>query len=257
MRSIIPPAEYVSTDSPSGFQFHLTGYVLVNRGRASRGPFHCGVAMRRVIVYVDGFNLYHAIDGLRQPHLKWVNLHALGQELLRKNETLVVVKYFSAYATWKPAQYARHRQYTKALEHAGVSVNMSKFKKKDRTCLRCNIKWTEHEEKETDVKVAISLVADAYEDAFDRAIVVSADSDLAPPISLVRSKFPQKEVTVAAPPGRISVSRDLSPSIEVTKGRIARALLHASANAPDGTMFYTRPVEYPPPPPAAPKPETT
>ncbi|MFO1241201.1 MAG: hypothetical protein U1E64_12690 [Sphingomonadaceae bacterium] len=28
--------------------------------------------MRRVIVYIDGFNLYHAIDDLGQPHLKWL-----------------------------------------------------------------------------------------------------------------------------------------------------------------------------------------
>jgi hypothetical protein len=30
--------------------------------------------MRRVIVHIDGFNLYHAIDDLRKPWLKWLDL---------------------------------------------------------------------------------------------------------------------------------------------------------------------------------------
>lgn len=31
----------------------------------------------RVICYIDGFNLYHAIRDLKQPYLKWVNLWTL------------------------------------------------------------------------------------------------------------------------------------------------------------------------------------
>jgi len=40
--------------------------------------------MRNVIAYIDGFNLYHAIDELAQPHLKWLNLWALSSHLLRE-----------------------------------------------------------------------------------------------------------------------------------------------------------------------------
>ena len=29
---------------------------------------------RRVSVYIDGFNLYHAIDALNENHLKWLDL---------------------------------------------------------------------------------------------------------------------------------------------------------------------------------------
>ncbi len=28
--------------------------------------------MTRIIAYIDGFNLYHAIDSLGKPHLKWL-----------------------------------------------------------------------------------------------------------------------------------------------------------------------------------------
>lgn len=204
--------------------------------------------MKRVIVYVDGFNLYHAIDNLKQPHLKWANLFALGQSLLRPGEQLIAVKYFSAYATWKPAQYARHRQYVAALKHSGVTVSLSKFKKKDRQCLSCKAQWTEHEEKESDVKLSIHLVADAYQDSFDRAIVISADSDLIPPVLLVRTNFAHKEVFVAAPPGRMAIGRELKPKLEIKRARIAAALLPATATDAEGNTLFTRPADYAPPP---------
>ena len=59
------------------------------------------MSTKRVFVYVDGFNLYHAIDDLNQDHLKWVNLWALSEKLIAQDgrEQLVVVKYFSAFAT--------------------------------------------------------------------------------------------------------------------------------------------------------------
>jgi hypothetical protein len=28
----------------------------------------------RVVAFIDGFNLYHSILALRQPHLKWLDL---------------------------------------------------------------------------------------------------------------------------------------------------------------------------------------
>jgi len=40
--------------------------------------------VQRVSVYVDGFNLYHAIDDLKNNTLKWLNLALLGQNLLQK-----------------------------------------------------------------------------------------------------------------------------------------------------------------------------
>jgi len=53
--------------------------------------------MRKVIAYIDGFNLYHAIDDLRKPHLKWLDLKALAASICGENETLVATKYFSAH----------------------------------------------------------------------------------------------------------------------------------------------------------------
>ncbi len=85
---------------------------------------------KRVSVYVDGFNLYHALDALGEDHLKWLNLWALSETLVREGETVTAVKYFSAYATWKPASYRRQQRYVAALQAHGVEVIEGRFKKK-------------------------------------------------------------------------------------------------------------------------------
>jgi uncharacterized LabA/DUF88 family protein len=201
--------------------------------------------MRRVIVYVDGFNLYHAIADLKDNTLKWLGLRALSASLLRANETLECVNYFSAFATWLQEPYARHRAYVAALKAHGVNTIMGKFKEKPRMCRSCGAKWTAHEEKETDVHIAVQLVADALLDAFDRAIVISADSDLAPALRAVRRHQPAKEVLVVAPPGRFAYARDLRPKLELTKGRLRRCLLPAQVQTPAGRLI-TRPKQYNP-----------
>ena len=73
---------------------------------------------KRVSVYVDGFNLYHAIkelciEGCKQEHLKWVNLWDLSEKLVGEDEEVTVVKYFSAYAKWLDDNYRRHQVYVK------------------------------------------------------------------------------------------------------------------------------------------------
>ncbi len=75
---------------------------------------------RRVSVYIDGFNLYHALDDLGESHLKWLDLWALSETLVREKEVVTTVKYFSAYATWMPASYRRHQRYVAALQSRGV-----------------------------------------------------------------------------------------------------------------------------------------
>jgi uncharacterized LabA/DUF88 family protein len=59
------------------------------------------------------------------------------------------------------------------------------------------------EEKGSDVNIACYLLLDAFENDYEVAIVVSNDSDLAEPISLVRKKL-KKKVLVLMPcgPGR-------------------------------------------------------
>jgi len=202
--------------------------------------------MRRVIVYIDGFNLYHAVDELKRPWLKWVDLRALAEGLLRAEESLKAVKYFSAYATWMPAQFARHRDYVDALVARGVIAHMAQFKEKPRKCRSCGARWIGHEEKETDVQIAVHMVADALKGEAERLIVISADTDLSPAIRMIAASAPDREVFVAAPPGRFGRCRALTPKLELTPGRLAKCLLPEGIQVGPGRTIK-RPQSYRPP----------
>lgn len=56
----------------------------------------------------------------------------------------------------------------------------------------------------TDVNIAVQLLADAHDDQFDTALIVSGDSDLTTPVEVARRRFDKKRVVVALPPNRRS-----------------------------------------------------
>lgn len=207
--------------------------------------------MKRLALYVDGFNFYHAVNALRRPELKWVNLTRLAEQLAQPTERVVSVVYFSAYATWLPDAYARHRQYTAALEAAGVEVVMAHFKEKTVHCFNCQSTWTSREEKETDVHLALRFLADAEDDVFDRGMLLTADSDLVPVVRMVKQRHPRKNITVAAPPKRHRNGRNLQQVadgyFQVGTTKLEAALLHKDVSDGDGKVVARRPPEYAPP----------
>jgi hypothetical protein len=191
-------------------------------------------------------HLYHAIDELGKPHLKWLDLHALASSLCGTNESLQGVFYFTAHATWLPKSVGRHIEYIAALRHVGVRCVVGHFKEKKRQCNACKAQWIGHEEKETDVAMAVQIVADAFRNEFDRALVISADSDLGPSIKMVKKHFPEKAVNVIAPPGRFGHARDLKPILQLTSGKLAKCLLPEHADRTDGSRIFQRPSAYAP-----------
>ncbi len=183
--------------------------------------------MNRVIVYIDGFNLYHAIDELNDETLKWLDLWKLSKSILKPNQVLCEVKYFSAYATWRPDSYKRHRDYVAAIESTGVRPIMGRFKEKKLKCkATCGEVYITHEEKETDVNIGAHLIADALQNKFDTALIISADTDLAAVISLAKTLVGNdKRVCAVAPTGRFARSRELKHIFEITKGKLRASLL--------------------------------
>jgi hypothetical protein len=73
-----------------------------------------------------------------------------------------------------------------------------------RECRRCGFIYDAPQEKMTDVNIAVELLGDAFQDVFDTALLISADSDLIAPITAIKKLFPNKRVIVACPPGRFS-----------------------------------------------------
>jgi len=72
-------------------------------------------------------------------------------------------------------------------------------------CHSCSATIDVFKEKMTDVNIAVELLTDAFQDNFDVALIISADSDLKGPIQKTKELFPEKRIVVAFPPGRSSV----------------------------------------------------
>jgi len=156
---------------------------------------------KKTIVYIDGFNLYYGcVKGTAD---RWLNLQ-LFFERLRQDDDIIKVKYFTALVDG-PGK-SRQADYIRALEtQTKMEIILGRFKNKTLQCRvsECTLggrrSYSAKEEKRTDVSIAISIVSDAYEDLADRFVVVSGDSDLVPPVHLVKTKFPKKEMVVYIP----------------------------------------------------------
>ena len=51
---------------------------------------------QRVIAYIDGFNLYFGLKAMGWRRYYWLDLFKLSRNLLKTNQELVAVKYFTA-----------------------------------------------------------------------------------------------------------------------------------------------------------------
>ncbi len=151
--------------------------------------------------------------------------------------------YFSAPANHveqaKPGAIDRQNTYIRALRARGVEVEMGKFKEKWRNCPRCRAQIVTHEEKETDVAIAVRLMELFWNDRCDIAVIVSADSDLSPAIREAKRSFPAKPVYCCFPYARgVQELRALSKAcFRIRKERYADHQLPNPVVLPDGTKI--------------------
>lgn len=173
----------------------------------------------RTIVYIDGFNLYFGIRDQGWRKYYWLDMPVFAADLSGPRRDLIVTKYFTSRisgsrstdsreaAVRANAKQRRQTRYLDALaSRDGLNIQYGQYLGSPAQCLKCGVKWIKNEEKMTDVNIATSILTDAFQDAFDVAILVSGDSDLVPPIRSVRELFPHKHVVVAFPPNRVSTA---------------------------------------------------
>lgn len=159
--------------------------------------------MARVAALIDGFNLYHALNvDFSYRKYKWLNLEKLAKCFISPKDTVADIFYFTAYTTWNQEKLARHQVYVRALQTVNIKVILGEFRCVDRTCRICHKPYKTFEEKRTDVNIAITLFQTAIKDTWDKAIIVSGDSDLIPAIEAVKKTFPAKEINIVIPIGR-------------------------------------------------------
>jgi len=181
-------------------------------------------------------------------HLKWLDIRALVGHFIRPSAQMISdIHYFSAFATWLPSAVGRHYAYVDALKVRDINVVMGQFKAKSRNCKSCGSKWIGHEEKESDVNIAIHLIHQASIDAFDVAYVLSADTDLLPAIRLIKTAFPNKRIEILIPERRFGNALELRNTCHAAK-RIKAQHLESSL-LPDqlttaAGVLINRPIEY-------------
>lgn len=197
-------------------------------------------SVERVVAYIDGFNLYFGLKSKRWKRFYWLDVRALSHSLLKLNQQLVAVKYFTSRVSASPTdpdQVRRQNTYLEALSTLPDTVVFyGHYLAKPIRCHSCGSQWVKHDEKMTDVNIATEMLADAFQDRFDTALLISADSDLAAPIIKVRSLFPAKRIIVVFPPDRVSerLRREASRSFTLGRSYIARSQLPNPVNKPGG-----------------------
>lgn len=212
----------------------------------------------RGALYIDGFNLYHAIDDLGKPYLKWLNLWRMGELVARGHaRRLERAVFCSAYFPGDHGKKVRHKAYIDALENVGVQTRLGHTTKEPMECKRknggCGHRWDQPREKETDINLSLAILEDAYEDVYDVAFIVTADTDQAGTLKFMRRKFPYKKTIMVVPPMAPGSKRapskhlrDLSNlTIQLTESHLDACVFPGMVMA-DGRPTVVRPHEYAP-----------
>jgi uncharacterized LabA/DUF88 family protein len=167
----------------------------------------------RVSFLVDGFNVYHSLDelnGLTGASVKWLDLRTLCEKYLHavraavgQRVDLAQVHWYSARPDFlvhrKPDAVARYDTYAAALQASGVKIHLSQFKRKQVTCPHCNQVFVRHEEKETDVAIATSLLEVVVTAECETVVLVTGDTDLVPAVKSVKRLLPRSKIGAAFP----------------------------------------------------------
>lgn len=206
--------------------------------------------LKKVCVYIDGFNLYHAIAIENDSRLKWLNFSSLAKSMLRPKEVLEDVYFFTAILKWEPDKQKRHRNFIAAQKAVGVTVIESNFKKVQKQCTIFERACPRYEEKQTDVAISTTIMADAIKNRLDRAILITADSDQVPLARRMSELFPNVAMTLSAPPGRQHQARELGDVIQdrvpLTLGRLHAHRLPRDVLDGQGRKVATMPAIYTP-----------
>tara|TARA_R110002049_G_scaffold291383_2_gene475301 strand:- start:10577 stop:11197 length:621 start_codon:yes stop_codon:yes gene_type:complete len=196
--------------------------------------------MTRVVSYIDGFNLYFGLKDKGWKRYYWLDLAELSGALLLPNQSLTATHYFTArlrLAGNNTADKQRQDDYLEALAtRSNLHIHYGHYLQKTRHCRKCGSSWPDYEEKMTDVNIAVQLIADAYDDKFDTALIISADSDLTTPVEFVLNRFPNKKIVIAQPPGRNSnqLSRAATTAFQISRKKLQSNQLPNSLITPAG-----------------------
>ena len=109
--------------------------------------------------------------------------------------------------------------------------------------------WQRREEKQTDVAISVNVTMDAYEDIFDRALIVYLDTDMLPIFKNLKLRFPLKKLITVAPPSRAhhrDLLREAHGHLVIKRSQLEKSLFGARI-VKGGKLIAIRPSSYFPP----------
>jgi len=132
----------------------------------------------RVMVFIDGSNLHHAIARYREKNAQihpnyQIDYEKLIHELVRGRKLVRVYFYGSKNVQPNPLQESFYAK----LERLGFDVTVKPLKSRTRKCKNCEYKHQTHIEKGVDVALVTDLLAFGFRGGYDAAIIVSGDND--------------------------------------------------------------------------------
>lgn len=202
--------------------------------------------MERVVAYIDGYNLYYGLRDKRWRWFYWLDIQTMAKRLLKPRQMLVATKYFTTIVKHPEDRRQRQAVYLEAPRTlSDVEIFSGHFLSETVVCHRCGHTHETHHEKMTDVNIAIELMTDAFQDRFDTALLVSADSDLIGPIQAVQRFFAHKRVVVAFPPARFSsaLSQTAHAYIHIGRNVLSKSVFPEQIAKPNGYLLR-RPAEW-------------
>jgi uncharacterized LabA/DUF88 family protein len=197
--------------------------------------------MERVIAYVDGYNLYYGLREKKWKRFYWLNIQMMVEHLLKPDQTLIVTKYFTTIVKRPEERRKRQAVFLEALQILNdFKFYYGHFLAETVCCRNCGHTYETYHEKMTDVNISVELMTDTFQDQFDVAVLVSADSDLVGPVKAVRRLFNRKRIVVAFPPGRSSKALKQAADAQIYIGRnvLAKSLFPDQIVKPDGYILH-------------------
>ncbi|WP_333877196.1 NYN domain-containing protein [Flavobacterium sp.] len=166
----------------------------------------------RTVFYIDGFNFYYGLRNIKKADADWQNYYwidivALCEEFINPGDNLVKVKYFTS-PPLNNGKKSRQSALFKAndlINGARFEIIRGKYYNKTLHCgATCGETYTMPEEKRTDVNISVNLIGDCALGLVDKIVLITADSDLVPPIEFIKTHFPQIEIKIIFPPSSYS-----------------------------------------------------
>ena len=158
-------------------------------------------AKKRVIVYVDGFNVYYGFKRKGWRKFLWLDYRSVFESILKPDQLLVDVKYFTALSLDGESR-GRQETYLNALRiRGGLTILLGKIVKRPHKCPECGHRSKRDQEKESDVNLTVQALLDAFDGRMDEVWIVSRYSDLVPLVRALREKFGLKVLIVKPPNG--------------------------------------------------------